>query len=79
MALVVAGASAAKAKLTAKARWRPHSMVRRKMPDGTDTLSQLPDRARLANRVGEDAADDAYCPGFRRGVPGDGYVGARSF
>ena len=61
VALVVAKQSAVKARLQSKARLRPHALVRKKMPDGTGQLSELPDRARLAQQVGEDAADDAYC------------------
>ena len=61
MALVLAKASADKTRLSSKGRYRPHWIMRKKMPDGTGQLSELPVRARLAERVGEEAADDEYC------------------
>ena len=61
MALVLAKASADKTRLSSKGRYRPHWIMRKKMPDGTGELSELPVRARLAERVGEEAADDEYC------------------
>ena len=61
MALVLAKASADKTRLSSKGRYRPHWIMRKKMPDGTGQLSELPIRARLAERVGEEAADDEYC------------------
>ena len=61
MALVLAKASADKTRLTSKGRYRPHSIMRKTIPDGTGHLSELPVRARLAERVGEEAADEEYC------------------
>ena len=50
MALALAKTSVAKSRMTSKGRYRPHAMVRKKMPDGTGQLSELPVRARLAER-----------------------------
>ena len=42
---LVASAAAQKAKLVAKSRFRPHEMIRKKLPDGTGLLKELPTRA----------------------------------
>ena len=52
---LVASAAAQKAKLVAKSRFRPHEMIRKKLPDGTGLLKQLPTRAKSAED--DDAAD----------------------
>jgi hypothetical protein len=45
MALVVTAAAAQKAKLQAKGKLRPHTMVRKKLPDGAELIDKLPERA----------------------------------
>lgn len=42
---LVAGAAQLKAKLQLKGRWRPHAAIRKKFPDGSALLSELPKRA----------------------------------
>ena len=44
MALALAKTSVAKSRMTSKGRYRPHAMVRKKMPDGAGQLSELPVR-----------------------------------
>ena len=44
MALALAKTSVAKTRMTSKGRYRPHAMVRKKMPDGAGQLSELPVR-----------------------------------
>ena len=57
---LVASKVALKAKLVQKGRLRPHNMIRKKMPDGTGLLDDLPVRARGAAEDDE-PADVAYC------------------
>ena len=57
---LVATRSALKAKLMDKGRLRPHEMIRKKLPEGTGDLDDLPVRAQGAG-VDDEAADSAYC------------------
>lgn len=57
---LVASAAAQKAKLVAKSRFRPHEMIRKKLPDGTGLLKELPTRAKSTSED-DDAADKEYC------------------
>ena len=54
-----AEASQVKARLQAKGKHRPHSMIRRKLPDGAELLDKLPRRDRNAP-VDDEAADIGY-------------------
>ena len=53
MALVATRAALSK-KLTEKGRLRPHEMIRKKLPDGTGLLEDLPVRARGAKEDDEE-------------------------
>ena len=53
MALVATRAALSK-KLTEKGTLRPHDMVRKKLPDGTGLLEDLPVRARGAKEDDEE-------------------------
>ena len=46
---IIAAATQLKARLQAKGQLRPHKMIRKKLPDGTGLLEDLPQRARGAN------------------------------
>ena len=63
--LMAAASSGVKAKLQAKAAWRPTNMVMRKMPDGTGDLSELP-RRRDNAVLGDEAAEEEYCNAVAR-------------
>ena len=54
---------ALKAKLADKGRLRPHEMIRKKMPDGTGSLQDLPARVQGAG-ADDEAADGEYCKGI---------------
>lgn len=56
---------ALKAKLADKGRLRPHEMIRKKMPDGTGSLQDLPMRAHGA-AAEDEAADGEYCKAIDR-------------
>ena len=58
--LMTAGSAGLKAKLQAKAVWRPTKMVMKKMPDGTGDLAELP-RRREDAESGDVAAEEEYC------------------
>ena len=62
---LVAMATNLKAKLTAKGKLRPHDMVRRKMPDGTALLDNLPRRDATAEE-GDERAEAVYCNAIDR-------------
>ena len=46
MPAVAAQAMTLRARLQQKGAYRPHEMMRKKMPDGTGRLAELPRRAR---------------------------------
>ena len=48
-----------------KGRLRPHEMIRKKMPDGTGSLQDLPARAK-GTTADDEAADGAYCKAIDR-------------
>ena len=63
--VLIAEAQQVKAKLQLKGRWRPDKMVRKKMPDGTGLLANVPQR-RTSSRAVDDSVQDAtldqeYC------------------
>ena len=62
--LMTAGSARLKAKLQAKAAWRPTQMVMKKMPDGTGDLAELPRRRDAV--LGDEAAEDEYCNAVAR-------------
>ena len=57
---LVASSAAQKAKLVTKGRFRPHEMIRKKLPDGMGLLKQLPTRAKSTSED-DDTADKEYC------------------
>ena len=63
--LMTAGSARLKAKLQAKAAWRPTQMVMKKMPDGTGDLAELP-RRRDDAVLGDEAAEEEYCNAVAR-------------
>ena len=50
---------ALKAKVADKGRLRPHEIIRKKMPDGTGSLQDLP--VRDIAGADDEAADSSYC------------------
>ena len=64
MALVAASVLK-KERLEEKGRLRPHSQIRKKLPDGTGLLEELPRRAPGASE-GDEAADAAYCAAIEK-------------
>ena len=62
---LVAGQAQLKAKLQAKGKLRPYSVVRKKLPDGSGMLEELPERAPGAS-PNDEAADAAYCKSIQR-------------
>ena len=64
MALVSVGAAQLKAKLQTKARWRPHAAMRKKLPNGSELLSDLPTRADAPE--GDEKAEKEYCAAMQR-------------
>ena len=63
--LLAAPSARVRAKLQAKASWRPSKMVMKKMPDGTADLDELP-RRRDDAVPGDEAAEDEYCQAVAR-------------
>ena len=63
MALVSSGAAHLKAKLQVKGKWRPYAAIRKKLPDGSAMLSELPKRADAPE--GDEQAEEAYCAAVR--------------
>ena len=64
MALVSAGNAQLKAKLQQKGRWRPHAAMRKKLPDGSALLSDLPKRADAPE--GDERAEAEYCEAVQK-------------
>jgi hypothetical protein len=56
--VLIAEAQQVKAKLQLKGRWRPDKMVRKKMPDGTGLLANVPQR-RTSSRAVDGSVQDA--------------------
>ena len=64
MALVSAGNAQLKAKLQQKGRWRPYAAMRKKLPDGSALLSDLPKRADAPE--GDEKAEAEYCEAVQK-------------
>ena len=59
--VLIAEAQQVKAKLQLKGRWRPDKMVRKKMPDGTGLLANVPQRRTSSRAVDDSVLDKEYC------------------
>ena len=62
---LVAGQAQLRAKLQTKGKLRPYNVVRKKLPDGSGMLEELPERAPGAS-PNDEAADAAYCKSIQR-------------
>ena len=62
---LVAGQAQLRAKLQTKGKLRPYNVVRKKLPDGSGMLEELPERAPGAS-PNDEAADAAYCKAIQR-------------
>ena len=58
--LAVGATAQRRAKLTEKAKLRPHAMMRKKFPDGVDLLDKIPARDKGA-KEGDARAEADYC------------------
>lgn len=58
--LAVGAMARRRAKLTEKAKLRPHNTMRKKLPDGTDLLEKVPARDAAA-KEGDARAESRYC------------------
>ena len=58
--LAVGAMARRRAKLTEKAKLRPHNTMRKKLPDGTDLLDKVPARDAAA-KEGDARAESRYC------------------
>ena len=63
--VLIAEAAQLKAKLMLKGRWRPETMVRPKMPDGSGMLASVPQR-RQGRGVDAARVENSYSQTRRR-------------